>query len=550
MALTPAEKQRRYRARKKARASVERAEAVAAKAGRPLVSALADAVAAWAEARLKVPVGLRAGQPFRLLPFQRSFLADALAPGVRTACLSTARKNGKSGLVAAIILAALLDDGPLHRARWRGLAVSLNARLSGELWGQCREIAAASGISTLTFHGGAHRAIVGANEARVEFLATGRSAGHASGADLALFDELGLTSDRDRALLDGLRSSVSAREGGRLLAISVRGRSPLLDEMRERAEAGEPGVVFHLHAADPGAALDDRAAWKAGNPALGELKEESYMATAAREAQAAPGSAPGFRALDLNQSVAPDEVPLLDLDTWRRCVVVEAPPATGEAVIGLDLGANASMTAAAVFYPSTGRFEAHGLFPGIPTLAERAERDAVGSLYQQMVDRGELEIAPGVRVPPVGVWLAGLMTRAQADGARVVAVIADRYRQSEAKDALGGVPGIQQVRVVFRGTGAHAKADGSADVRAFQAECAEGRLKARSSVLMTAALRGSRLRFDEGGNPALDKREQRGRIDAASAAVLAVGYGRSLRLRGVAPIRYHGAARGAMEALV
>ena len=42
---------------------------------------------------------------------------------------------------------------------------------------------------------------------------------------------------------------------------------------------------------------------------------------------------------------------------------------------------------------------------------------------------------------------------------------------------------------------------------------------------MVSAITESRLRYDGNGNPALDKGRQKGRIDALSAAVLAVGLG-------------------------
>ena len=549
--LSNAERQARFRAKRREERARAREEELARHRGPALVHGdLADAIAAWAIRRLRVPVGLRAGQPFTLLPFQVDFLRAALAPGVRSAGLSTARKNGKSGLIAALLMAALLDDGPLHRALWRGLAVSLNARLSSELWTQVREIAAASAITGLTFHGGHHRAIIGANEARCEFLATGRSVGHASGANVCVFDELGLTEERDRPLLDGLRTAVSGREDGRLIAISVRGRSPLLAEMEERARAGDRGAVFHMFAAPDGAALDDPRTWARANPALGVLKERAYMENAAREAKAVPGSAPGFRSLDLNMSVEPSEIPLLDLDTWKGCVVApdDLPDREGTAVVGIDLGATQSMTAAAVFFPESGRFEVSGLFPGIPDLDRRAEYDGVGDLYRAMERRGELTVIPGCRVPPVSDWLTGIFDSLLGDGVRLAAVLADRFRQGEVRDVLSGVPGIRQVRVLFRGTGAHSRAHGTADVRAFQHEAAEARIKCLDSLLMAAALRDSRLRFDEAGNPALHRGPRRGRIDAVQAAVLAVGFGRSMRLQGHSgPVRYHGAARGAGE---
>ena len=71
----------------------------------------AAAVAAWATATLQVPAGLLRGQPFALADWQVDWLRGALASGIREAGLSVARKNGKSSLVAALVLAHLAARG-------------------------------------------------------------------------------------------------------------------------------------------------------------------------------------------------------------------------------------------------------------------------------------------------------------------------------------------------------------------------------------------------------------------------------------------------------
>ena len=77
------------------------------------IGALAD----WARERLIVPPGHPlAGQPLALPAFAESFLRGAW--GVHEAVLSTARKNAKSAITAALLLGHLV--GPLHRRGWRG----------------------------------------------------------------------------------------------------------------------------------------------------------------------------------------------------------------------------------------------------------------------------------------------------------------------------------------------------------------------------------------------------------------------------------------------
>ena len=53
-------------------------------------------------------------QSIALRPFQRRFLASALAPGIDTAALCLPRANGKTTLAAHILARCLSVDDPLH----------------------------------------------------------------------------------------------------------------------------------------------------------------------------------------------------------------------------------------------------------------------------------------------------------------------------------------------------------------------------------------------------------------------------------------------------
>ena len=76
----------------------------------------------WSHETLRVPTGPLTDKPFIIPDWQREFLEGAFAPGVIESGLSVARKNGKSGIIAAYLLAHLA--GPLCRRNWRGVVVS------------------------------------------------------------------------------------------------------------------------------------------------------------------------------------------------------------------------------------------------------------------------------------------------------------------------------------------------------------------------------------------------------------------------------------------
>ena len=64
---------------------------------------------------LVVTQGRAAGEPFKVLPWEKRFIRGAFGPNVVEAALSVARGNGKSTLVAGLGAAAL--DGPLAVSR-------------------------------------------------------------------------------------------------------------------------------------------------------------------------------------------------------------------------------------------------------------------------------------------------------------------------------------------------------------------------------------------------------------------------------------------------
>ena len=80
-----------------------------------------DSLAEFLET-LTVSQGPAAGEPFRLLPWERDFLAGAFADDVDTAALTLGRGNGKSALVAGLAAAAVV--GPLAQPRGEVVAVA------------------------------------------------------------------------------------------------------------------------------------------------------------------------------------------------------------------------------------------------------------------------------------------------------------------------------------------------------------------------------------------------------------------------------------------
>ena len=116
--------------------------------------------------------------------------------------MSVARKNGKSGLVAALLLAYLC--GPLNASNWRGVVVSETGALAAELREAIRQTAESSGLSDrLTIkQSPPPGSIAGQDGALLSILASDKATGHAIGADLAVIDEAGLLDENRRGLVE------------------------------------------------------------------------------------------------------------------------------------------------------------------------------------------------------------------------------------------------------------------------------------------------------------------------------------------------------------
>ena len=488
----------------RARDRAGRAHRLDAKA--PAVVAVADhgdpvgALAEWAQHTLVVPPGHPlAGEPMALPDFAVDWLRASW--DAHESALSTARKNAKSAIAAVLALGYLV--GPLRRPGWRGAIASLDKNKAGELRRQVAEIAEASGLD-VKIRRTPYPGIIESATGSLDTLSADRTAGHASGYDLCLVDETGLFPLRARDLLAGLRSSVSARNG-KIRHISIRGDSILFREILEN-----PAVVSHVYAAPADCAIDDEAAWRAANPALGLVKSEDYMRSEVLRVQGVPSDEPSFRALDLNLEISPTREMVCSPDDLRACFA-DSINCRGPAYVGLDIGEAGSGTAAVAFWPVTGALRTWLSFGAVPDLTARGKRD--GADYLAMQRRGELRTYPG-RTVPIASFIADL--KADLTGTDVRQAVADSYKAEGLRDAIRW-----PLTVMRSGTGP----DGSQAVRAFQTAVLTGALSLTSNLSLASAIKESTLRRDGNGNPAIDRARSHGRIDVLSAAVLAVGAG-------------------------
>jgi phage terminase large subunit-like protein len=337
---------------------------------------------------------------------------------------------------------------------------------------------------------------------------------------LAILDERGhWERDKGDALEHAITTALGKR-GGRTLIISTSAPDDA-HPFSHWLDDEQAGVYRQEHRPAPGLPADDVESLLIANPGAryGIGASLEWLTAAARRAIARGGSTlTSFRLYNRNERVSGESRDLLlTVDEWLACETAAPPGREGAVCVGIDLGGSASMSAAGFYWPASGRLEACGWFPGKPSLLRRGEADGVGRRYVEMESHAELTTL-GDQTVPVAAWLAAVMRH--VEGETVAALIADRYKQSELGEAIDKA----QIRcpIVWRGFGFK---DGGEDCERFRRACYDGRVKAKPSLLLRSAFADTVCLRDPANNIKLAKARSLGRIDAASASVLAVAEG-------------------------
>ena len=317
-----------------------------------------------------------------------------------------------------------------------------------------------------------------------------------------------------------LRTAMGKIDGSRMVALGTRpleGQEHFFNDMLSSADYSQ------IHAADKDGGFFQRRSWEKACPSLrhgmpallAEIRDE------AARAQKNPALLATFKALRLNLGTSPVTMNhVIDSETWAS-IERKTGERSGRYVLGLDLSDGAALCGAAGYWPRTGALEGLAAFPAVPSLAERGLRDGVGKLYVRCSERGELFTTPGQAVD-----VALLLRRVLQAWGRPAAVVADRYRERDLREALEAV-NFPMADLILRGQGFK---DGSEDIRGFRRACLTGRCVPVESLLLRSAFSEAVTVPDPAGNEKLAKgtqggRRMRARDDVAAAAILAVAEG-------------------------
>jgi phage terminase large subunit-like protein len=476
-----------------------------------------EKVCAFIERFCVIPEGGLVGQPIKLAEFQRKFVLAIYdnPSGTRRAYLAIARKNGKSALIACLLLAhlvgpeAVLNSQLVSGARSRdqaALVFNLAAKmvqLSPELSKIIRIVPSGKRLIGLPMN------------TEYKALAADGTTAHGLSPVLAILDEVGQVRGPQDDFIDAITTSQGAHDKPLLIAISTQAPTDadLFSVWLDDAErSADPSIVSHVYTAPEGCELDDEKAWAAANPALGLFRSRRDVEEQAAQAQRMPSAENTFRVLTLNQRVNMVSA-FVSPGVWKAGN--GAPGEFDGAVYGgLDLSATTDLTAFVLTCRRGGLLHVRPYFwMPMESVHEASRRDKAP--YEVWVREGLLRTTPGKVIDYAFVAkdigeICGSLS--------IVKIGFDRWRMDRMQMALDAA-GVSLPLEPF-GQGYMSM---SPALDALEADLLQERVRHGGHPVLTMCAANAVAVQDPAGNRKLDKHKATGRIDGLVALAMAEG---------------------------
>ncbi len=458
------------------------------------------------------------GAPLKLEPFQRRFVLDVYdnPAGTRRGILSIARKNGKSGLIAGLLLAHIVGpEAKLNSQIVSGAMSRDQAALVFNL--ACKMVQLSPRLSDLVKIIPSGKRLIGL-PMNVEYraLAADGKTAHGLSPVLALLDEIGQIRGPQSDFVDAITTSQGAHDAPLLLAISTQAASDadLLSVWIDDAlRSKDPRIVCHLYAAPEGCELLDAEAWQAANPALGLFRSLDDLREQMTQAQRMPSMENSARNLLLNQRVSTD-APFVSPGVWKSCGDSPKVDSDGPVFAGLDLSKRTDLTALVIVGKVDDVWQVWPYF-WTPSegLADRARRDRAP--YVEWHRAGLLRTTPGATVDYA--YVAEEMAEI-FEGLEVQGVAFDRWRMDVMLKELAAL----EVNLPMLPWGQGFK-DMAPALDYLESELLNGRIAHGMHPVLTMCAANATTVQDSAGNRKLDKSKTTGRIDGLQAMAQAMG---------------------------
>lgn len=502
----------------------------------PLPFTRGQKVVAFIEKYCLVPEGMLLGQQMRLEQFQIDFILAVYdnPHGTHTAVLSIGRKNGKTALIAGLLLAHIVGPEAVENSQIVSGALSKDQaaivfklarkmiELNPELERRCKVFPS-------------NKSLLGLSK-NVEYNALSAEAKtkHGLSPILIIFDEMGQVKGPTNDFVTALETAQGAYDNAMKIIIST--QAPTDADMLSliidaQAENPDPQVVCHVYTTlmerlgvdgqTIEVPLDDESEWTASNPALGVFRSLNDLRKLAKKAQDQPSFEPEFRNLNLNQRVEA-KAPFVSRSIWQANGEPPTNRPRPRVYGGLDLSSVSDLTAAVLIDADDGSVYPTFWLPE-HGLRERAKSDKVP--YDVWHKQGLLLTTPGKAIQ---YRFVAQELRRIFDKFDVQLFGFDRYLMAFLKEWLQkvdentGKPLFSQEEIdKFVGFG-QGTASMTPALRDLEVKLLEGQLRHGDHPVLTMCFNNAKVVGDSGARK-FDKKNVRGRIDGAVAAAIAVG---------------------------
>lgn len=498
----------------------------------PVVQVLsrAERVVKFIEKYILVPEGMLVGQPMVLLPEQRDYIR-AVYDNVdsegkirtRRGIFSLPRKNGKSGLISAILGAHLIGPEARTNAQSYSAARSRDqaALVFNYLAKSLRMRRDLEGLVQITDSGKRVQGL--AVNTNYRALSADATTAHGLSPQLTIHDELGQVLGPTDALYDALETAGGAYEDPLSHVISTQAASDtdLLSTIIDDAiRSPTHENVVRLYCAEKDDNIFDPVIWRKANFALGIFRSEKDLREFAERAQRMPAQEATFRNLYLNMRISRLSL-LVAPSLWRDCnasvdlALFYKYPVS----LALDLSASVDLTAAILSCqdPATGRIHTLPfIYTPNDTIVERSKIDRAP--YSIWAAQKLLIALPGKYVD-YGMVCRHL--KVIVEGMDVIVVAFDRWRMKDFQAEARTAEFLQAKNIIWQAVGQGYR-DMSPRVEKFEQLLLGQELCHGGHPLLNMAAANAVVDIDPAGNKKPEKAKSSARIDPLVAQIMSV----------------------------
>lgn len=475
---------------------------------------------AWIESHCFVPEGRLVGQRVKLTADQKDWMRQIYDSPTRRFVLSMGRKNGKTALMAFLLLLHLV--GPEARQNSQLYSTAQSREQAAVLFKLAAKIVRMSPDLSAYVAIRESAKVLTCGELGTEYRALSAEASTAMGLSpvFVVHDELGQTRGPRSELYEALETAAAAQEDPLTVIISTQAptAADLLSVIIDDAlKGGDPRTKVVLYTADEALDPFSEEAIRQANPHFDVLMNQAEVLDQAEAARRMPSQEPGYRNLILNQRVDTVSV-FVSRSVWEGNGAEARPLQRRKVYGGLDLSSVSDLTALVLVGEEEGEWDVEPTF-WLPEqgLADKARQDRVA--YDVWHKQGFLQATPGASISYdfVAQHLRGVFNRYD-----VQRLAFDRYNMKFLTPCLVRAGFTPEELEKFEPFG-QGMVSMSPALRELETMLLRGELRHGNHPVLTMCAGNAVLETDAAENRKFTKKKATGRIDGMVALAMAVG---------------------------